>query len=112
MAFGEENPTEGEIPISWQTWDGTGIITGDTDWGKLALDDSEYEYSQVYDHGEVIERQYTITRNVYGTGQGTSTLYYRGSVDLFGVADELPEWTQYTGTFLETYRYVQIKEEK
>ena len=59
-----------------------------------------------------IERQYTITENVYGVGQGDATIYYRGDVDPFNFDDELPEWVEYTGVATETFTYFQMKVEK
>jgi hypothetical protein len=112
LAFGEASPTDGETPISWSTWAGTGAITGDADWGKLELNGGETQYSKVYDHGEAILRQYQLTENKYGTGQGTATVQYRGDTVLFLETDLTPTWTTYTGVFDATYRYIQIRGNK
>lgn len=99
----------GETPISWQTWNGTGSITGDVDWGKLNLDSGETGYSQVYDFGNDNSRQYTITNNRYGTGQGSATTQVRGDIDVFSPTDEFPVWQTYSTPFIETWRYIQVR---
>ena len=116
LAFGEENPTEGETPESWQTWsDGAGsvpTITGDANWGKLTLDVTEQGRSKVYDMSESASRTVTLTENRYGTGQGTATLQYRISDSLFAQDDVDPAWSNYTAPFSGTFRYVQVREIK
>ena len=109
MAFGEQNPTDGETPISWATWAGTGVIIGDINWGKLELNGGETQYSKVYDHGSAVLRQYQLTQNKYGTGQGSAVIQYRGSTTAFLATDLTPTWNTYTGVFDATYRYIQIK---
>jgi len=110
IAFGEENPTDGEIATSWQTWVTTGEIVGDTDWGKLALDISELGYSLVYDYGNATERTYTLTENKYGTGQGGGqTLQIRGSASSFTADDEIVEWENYDTPINREWRYVQVR---
>jgi hypothetical protein len=116
MAFGEENPTEGETPSSWALWsDGAGgnpTIIGDADWGKLEIDINEQGRSRVYDLGSASDRTHSLTRNRYGTGQGTSTLQIRGSDTLFAQDDELPEWVNYSAPTSQNWRYVQVREIK
>lgn len=114
--FGEENPTEGETAISWQTFSdgaaGTPTVSGDADWGKLEVDITEQGRSKVYDFGNANARNYTLTRNYYGTGQGTATLQIRGSADAFLQDDELPAWANYIATTGQAWRYIQIREIK
>jgi hypothetical protein len=66
-------------------------------------------WSRVYDHGSVLLRQYEITENKYGIGQGTGTIQYRGSDTIFLKEDVSPSWTTYTGVFSATWRYIQIR---
>lgn len=110
LVFGEQNPTDGETPIKWSTWSGTGSITGDADWGKLHLENGQSQVGSVYDHGTAENRQYSLTLNKYGTGQGSATLSYRGSASAFNTNDVSPSWTPYTGVFTATWRYIQVKE--
>lgn len=109
LAFGVETPTNGETPIEWSTWDGTGAITGDSNWGKLQVDNGEYEYSQVYSFGDETERTITITENVYGTGQGSATIQIRGQATTFNEADGSPSWEDYTIPTLKTWKYIQMR---
>jgi len=117
LAFGEENPTEGEVATSWQTWsDGAGglpTIIGDADWGKLEIDITEEGRSRVYDLSESALRKVTLTENRYGAGQGTATLQYRVDDNLFAQDDgEPPNWVNYTIVFSDTFRYIQVREIK
>jgi lysophospholipase L1-like esterase len=113
-AFGEENPTQGETAVSWQTWsDGAaGIpdVTGDADWGKLKLDLSGEEgRSAVYDHGSVATRTYTLTENRYGTGAESAILQIRGDTSSFLQDDATPAWETYSAPVSHAWRYVQIR---
>ena len=114
--FGEENPTEGETPTSWQTWsDGAaGIpnVVGDSDWGKLQLDlnPGEEGRSAVYDTGNAVVRLFTLTENFYGSGAGNAVLQIRGSTTSFNQDDAVPVWEEYTAPISRLWRYVQISE--
>lgn len=113
-AFGEQNPTQGEDPVSWQTWSdgaaGVPTITGDADWGKLHLPLTGAEgRSAVYDHGSTATRTYTLTENRYGTGASTALLQYRTDTTAFAQDDATPAWTTYTVPFSVSARYVQIR---
>jgi len=117
LVFGEENPTEGEDPISWATWSdgaaGSPTIIGDADWGKLQLVVSEEGRSEVYNYGNSLPRIYTITENFYGTGQGTATLQIRGDTASFNQDDgEPPNWENYTVPITRSWQYVQVREIK
>lgn len=114
-AFGEQNPTLGEDPVSWQTWsDGAGGIPdvqGNIDWGKLELDLSGEEgRSAIYDMGSAITRQYTLTENRYGVGSGSAALQIRGDVASFTQDDNVVDWEDYTVPISRGWRYVQVRE--
>jgi hypothetical protein len=114
-AFGEQNPTLGEDPVSWQTWsDGAGGIpnvVGNIDWGKLSLQLSGAEgRSAVYDHGSALLRTYTLTENRYGVGSGSADLQIRGDTSIFAQDDVYPYWEDYTIQISRTWRYVQVRE--
>lgn len=116
--FGEQNPTEGETPVSWATWSdgaaGSPTISGDADWGKLELAIGEEGRSAVYDIGaDGYDHIFIVNENVYGTGQGTATLQIRGSAASFNQDDgEPPNWENYTAPITRSWRYVQIRETK
>jgi hypothetical protein len=115
-AFGEQNPTLGEDPVSWQTWsDGAGGIpevVGNADWGKLKLDyfPGEEGRSAVYDLGSAKVRKFTLTENRYGTGAEDAVLQYRTDTVAFLQDAVLPAWTNYSGQFSVNCRYVQVRE--
>jgi len=114
-AFGEQNPTQGETPVSWKTWsDGFGgipNIVGNPDWGKLSLPLTGYEgRSAVYDLGSTATRSFTLTENRYGTGTPSATLQYRANTSSFLQDDVLPVWTTYTAPFSVSTRYIQVRE--
>jgi len=113
-AFGEQNPTQGETAVSWQTWsNGAGSIpnvVGDPDWGKLSLQLSGAEgRSAVYDHGSAVSRKYTLTENRYGTGAEDAILQIREDTVSFLQDDVLPAWEDYTVPVSKTWRYVQVR---
>jgi hypothetical protein len=117
LAFGEQNPSQGESPVSWQTWsDGAGStpsITGDSDWGKLSLGLNDEGRSRVYDFGDTTNRTITLTENRYGTGSGTATLQMRGQETSFNQDDgEPPNWENYSTPVNKTWRYIQVREMK
>lgn len=118
LAFGEESPTEGETPISWQSFSdsagGKPDVIGDQDWGKMALQLNEKGQSRVYDFGDSTERTYTLTSNRYGTGGGSGgVVYYRGHVDTYFTQDsEVIGWTEYSAPFNAEYQFIQVKVEK
>lgn len=114
-AFGEQNPTQGEDAVSWQTWsDGNGNvpdISGNADWGKLKLDLSGEEgRSPVYDLGSAATRIFTLTENRYGTGSEDATLQIRGSATIFTQDTVEPTWITYSAPTSQTWRYVQVRE--
>lgn len=114
-AFGEQNPTQGETPVSWQTWsDGAaGIpnVSGNLDWGKLSLQLSGAEgRSLVYDLGSLTSRKFTLTENRYGAGLEDATLQIRGDTVSFLQDDVLPVWEDYTVPVSKSWRYVQVRE--
>ena len=115
-AFGEENPTEGEDPVSWATWSdgaaGAVEVIGDADWGKMKLDfnpSGEEGRSAVYDLGSAASRKFTITENRYGTGTEDAQIQIRGDTVAFLQDDDLPFWTDYTVPLSRTWRYVQVR---
>ena len=114
MAWGEQNPTQGELPVSWQTWsDGAGqvpTIGGDQDWGKLILDIGEEGRSGVYDFVNANERTYTVTQNRYEAGEGVAYSQIRGSETSFAQDDASPSWENYSGAINRSWRYVQVRE--
>jgi hypothetical protein len=116
LIFGEQNPTLGEIPVSWQTWDnGSGVvpvISGDVNWGKIQLSSGEEGRSLVYDLGMIEQRLITITENRYGTGQGIAVLQYRCSDTVFLPTDNVLSWTNYTGIFSSIFRFIQVRATK
>jgi hypothetical protein len=113
-AFGEQNPTQGEDPVSWQTWsDGTAEIPniiGNVDWGKLSLQQTGAEgRSLVYDLGSSKTRTFTLTENRYGTGAESATIQIRGDTSLILQDDLFPVWETYTVPISKGYRYVQVR---
>jgi len=114
LCFGEESPTDGEIPISWQTFSNGSAtiptIIGDADWGKMQLNLTQQGRSSIYDFGDSNFRQYSLTRNKYGTGQGTAILQIRGDTSLFLQDDILPAWNNYSIPIIQSWRYIQIRE--
>jgi len=117
IAFGEQNPTEKEVAVSWQTWsDGSGgipLVSGDQDWGRLALTTLGGQgRSAVYDLYNEDLRKYTVTLNRYGAGMGDATLQIRGSTSSFIQDDVSPDWEDYTIPITRSWRYVQVREVK
>ena len=119
IIFGEQNPLEGEAPISWQTWsDGSGsvpTIAGNADWGGLQLNAINDEgRSAVYDFSNEQLRNYTLTENRYEAGAypGLADLQIRGSNTLFAQDDLTPDWENYVSSITRSWRYVQIREVK
>jgi hypothetical protein len=113
LAFGEQNPLQGEIAISWQTLtDGAGsppTVIGDSDWGKIELDITEEGRSRVYDFGDATEREHTLTEDRYGTGQGTATLQLRGQATIFLQDAASPSWEDYSVPVAKTWRFMQVR---
>jgi len=114
ISFGEENPTEGELAVSWQTWQNTSEqnpgVVGDGDWGKLKLlyPDGEVR-SLVYDLGNTDSKKVTLSANEYGTGDSNFTLEIRGDSSSFNRNDLTPVWETYAGQVDKTWRYLQIR---
>jgi len=113
LAFGEENPTHGETPVSWQTWkDAVGVlpvIIGDSDWGQLELEFGEEGRSSVYDLVNYLNKKFTLILNRYQSGQGTAVLQIRGSATSFTQNDNVVEWITYTEEYHASWRYVQVR---
>ena len=113
LGFGVQTPTNSEVPVSYQTFtNGAGAvpsISGDADWGKLSLPVGAEGRSKVYDFGDSNSRQYTINRDVYGTGSGAVTIQIRGSTTAFNQDDSSPSWTTYTTPTVQSWRYVQVR---
>lgn len=114
-AFGEQNPTQGEQPISWQTWsNGSGsvpTIQGDQNWGRMQLNTTNDQgRSAVYDLGSQMSYLFTLTKNRYGGGTGTATMQIRGSTGIFGQDDLTPVWSDYLAPVTQTWRYVQVRD--
>jgi len=115
-AFGEQNPSQGETAVSWQTWsDGDGDtpnIVGDTDWGKisLGLNDGVEGRSAVYDLGSATNRKFTLTENRYGSGSEDAVLEIRGDTASFLQDDASPDWEVYATPITRGWRYVQVRE--
>lgn len=113
FAFGAQSPTNGETPVSYQTFDnGSGslpTIVGDADWGQLSLNSGQEARSRVYEYPDAKLRQYTINRDVYGTGSGSVTFYIRGSTTAFAQDDNTVTWNTYSGPTKQSWQYVQIR---
>lgn len=116
LAFGEQNPTQGEHAIEWPTWDnGSGgaiTVIGDANWGKMELIVGAQGRSRVYDIGNANTRIYTLTPNRYGSGSETATLQIRGDTVSFNQDDASPTWETYTVAISRAWRYVQVREVK
>jgi len=114
LAFGEQNPTEGETEIAWNTFsDGVGglvDVEGNPLWGKMKLNFNEQGRSNVYSYGNSMLRTYIVTRNRYGTGQGTATSYIRGSTTKFNQDDVLPVWEIYLVPIEKNWKFIQVRE--
>lgn len=113
-AFGEQNPTQGEDAVSWQTWhngvSGSVVVIGDPDWGKLKLDlNGEEGRSDVVDLGAAVTRKFTLTENRYGTGAESATIQIRGDTSPFVQDDSVPAWETYNAPISKGYRYVQVR---
>ena len=104
LAFGEENPEQLELPVSWATFsDGAGgspDISGDADWGKIILDTGEEARSLVYDITNTTDKYFRIYQNRYGEGQGVATAYIRGNDTEFDV--DIDNSFNGTTSFIET----------
>lgn len=113
-AFGEQNPTQGEDAVSWQTWSngagGIPSVVGDIDWGKLSLQLSGAEgRSAVYDLGSAKTRKFTLTENRYGTGAESAVIEIRGDSSSFSQDSNSPVWEIYSAPVWHSYRYVQVR---
>ncbi len=103
--------------MSWATWSngagGAPSIVGDANWGKLELTVGTEGRSGIIDMGDALERIYTLTENLYGTGQGTATLQIRGDINPFTQdSGEPPNWENYTVPLTRAWRYIQVREIK
>lgn len=106
----------GETASPWTLWDdgagGPATVSGDSSWGKLNLGIGTEARSRVYDFGDANSRQYYLTENRYGTGQGTATLQIRGDTAPFIQDDNSVTWETYTVPITRFWRYVQVREMK
>lgn len=104
----------GETPVVWPTWDdgsgGAVTVIGDPNWGKLQVGSGLEARSGVYDFGNSDSRQYTLTKNRYGTGSGSSTLQIRGDTVAFAQDNNIVAWENYTAPITRSWRYVQVRE--
>lgn len=111
--WGEQNPTNGEEPKSWQLCkltDGRGIpYEGSADWGKARVFESDAIVTDVIDTALASSKRIFAGLHRYGSGD-TPSVYVRGSDTSFGMYDGSPSWSLYTGTpLVQTWRYVQLK---
>jgi len=86
-------------------------ITGDSDWGKVQVGSvgGEYAVSEVRDLQTVVEKNFIITKDAYGSGTGNVKLSIRGQLGSFAWDDGTPTWQEYTTPFNAEWRYVQLK---
>jgi hypothetical protein len=113
-AWGEQNPTgDGEQPVSWQTWEKSPAVptdtSGDTDWGLAVIEDGTPILGPVVDMGLSKQRTFTVEKDKYQTGKGTTSIDIRGSATSFAQHDGSPAWGAYSGPQTETWRYVQLR---
>jgi len=54
-------------------------------------------------------KQFTVTIDKYGDGQGSGTTYIRGSNTIFTQDAGAPAWEEYTVPVWKDWRYVQVK---
>ena len=108
-----ENVATDETPRSWQFWEtapATVIdVTGDADWGKAEVWDGTPALGDVIDTGDTDTKTFTVTRDKYGTGSGSVTIYIRGDTSVFGQHDGSPSWAEYTAPTVQSWRYVQLR---
>jgi len=113
VCWGEQNPTDGEVAISWQAWSdsmgGKPIILGDLDWGKVELEGAEIANSNVIDLGSVRAWVVRFTADKYGAGSGSGSIRIRGSTFLFEQDAALPAWGEYTEPEEHNWRYIQVQ---
>ncbi len=114
-AFGVQSPTQGEDPVSWQTWsDGDGSIpnvVGNADWGQLSLQLAGAEgRSAVYDLGALRIRKFILTENRYGSGSGSAALQIRGDSAPFTQDSSVVDWEDYVDPIFRNWQYVQVRE--
>lgn len=114
LAFGQQVPTQGEDPESWQTWnDEYGnvppIIIGDQNWGILGISYDKEGRSLVYFFAGSYLKKFTISIDRYQSGSGTGTIQIRGSATIFYQDDTSPSWTNYTAPTYQTWKYVQVR---
>ena len=86
ISYGEENPTDGEATVGWDTWSdgagGTPTIVGDATWGKIQLLTGEIAHGPVYNVGAG-SHNIKFTENKYGSGTGNFKIYIRGQAGVF-----------------------------
>lgn len=112
LSYGEENPTDGEATVGWDTWsDGAGgspTIIGDSQWGQLQLLTGEIAHGPVYNMGAGTHN-IKLTEDKYGSGIGNFKIYIRGQAGTFGQDDGSPAWEEYTNPVVKTWEYIQVK---
>ena len=85
---------------------GTGTITGTGDAEKVIMESGEDWISNIFRTPTTYDIE--ILYDVYATGMGTGTIYYRTATTKAGCADPLA-WTEYTGHFTPSNEWMQIK---
>ena len=112
--WGEENPTEGETPISWLEWsDGSGGTPAVDNWGNLCLGPASTAQSRVEHTSNGSSKNYTIELSRYQANpsvSGSFDIYIRGSATVFSQDDgESPTWELYTGLVEKDWQYFQVR---
>ena len=82
---------------------------GDGSWGKLALASGEVGHSAVKDLLNTDNKSILVTKDLYGSGAGVSTIHIRGQATTFTQDAASPAWELYSGTGNKTWRYMQVK---
>lgn len=110
VLFGYSTPGSGEeFIIPWSTFsDGSGGTPSYTgDWGVLEIIKGKEARSRVLDLVDTTERIFSLTSNVYGTGNSDGQLQIRGSTTIFGEDDATPTWESPPVT--RSWKYVQVR---
>jgi len=61
--------------------------------------------------GSVKNRIIVLTRDKYGSGSGSITIYIRGQATSFNQDDGSPAWEEYTVQVKKDWRFIQTKVE-
>lgn len=83
-------------------------MTGDPDWGKIHLDNTEIGHSPVK-YIDTGTKLITINQNIYGTGTGVFVVYIRGQNTSFEQDAVSPSWELYTNPIEKTWQFFQFK---